>query len=1468
MDMLHRHRMGLVLVSALCLSFAAQGAEPAVTFEGASWIWTNKGNALKSAPAGTHFFRTTFTLPDDYQRERAEAIITCDNLFVLHINGAIAGENTAAPNAWNAPQRIDISRLLVPGVNCVAIEARNTVAGPAGLLAKVVVFLGADQVLEVATGEQWRFSGKHEPNWVAADFEAGKWQEAKILAPYGTKPWGRVQPAAEASIPLDFEGAEWIWSPGPDGRPDTAKATRYFRFSFSLPKAPKPAAARAIITCDNLFDLSVNGKWIGASDQGTDAWRRPKQFDVGPVLREGTNVVAVKAENILPGAAGLILRMLVKQQGRPDLAFVTNGDWKSADTKTKNWQKLTFDDGAWHPVVVIGTYGVRPWGKVRRSRDLGATSPVDKKYRCETAFEDPIFQDGIVFVRGYLPLKSHHRENFMVSVRGSRAYTELDTPTPVALGRQLLALTPFRPDGKLTVLCDAQGGVLGAPVASYTGQTVYFAMAPKGDAFFHLYRVNTDGTGLEQITAGPFHDYDPVELPDGRIAFSSTRIGNAEEYHAVAASSIFACNPDGTDILPLTSHIVSDREPRVTATGSIVFVRSDNFLERAKVEVHVHETHLDGTNGAVIIGPGRAGLSYDRAHAAESNGAWLRRFGAGSPAPTPDGRTVAISQKGLVNSAVPTGAPFGGGYLPYDLSPLPDGRLLCTDINRRRFCLLDPRNNDVTEILAVGPLELPAIGGINQSRGFAADQVHSVQHLAARRRPDPRPSLVRPEAIRDPDKTGYLYCQNVFNTQQNAGDVARIRAVRVFEGRPFSLVPTKSIYVHIGTEGVELGTVPVAPDGSFYVRVPADRALTLQAVDGEGRAVISEMSWIYVRPGERRACVGCHAPQTTAPTPATALAAKSPPLALLGQGAPHRFRANNGANGGIFNLQLDRFREAANVNLFSRQATALRRADDHARLLQRLKTGDAAAKTSAAQALGILRDSEAAGPLIDVLTDPSPEVRNAAALALAAAGGRLVVPALQERLSDKSCVVAQAADVALRQLTGAAVDFNAFAGDRQGEAGRWQQWLAAHPLESREAELIAMLAAEDLPQVYAAVEGLARIGGDAARSALRQYLGEHPGAELRLIMAVIRALGRLRDKQAVPVLAQFLGANVAMKRQGGGHEQGRQQRPVYLAATAAEALGRIGTPEAEEVLKSIVPKLVDFSIYTFNCGEHTWLMGCHSSVLHYRILEAFDRMGTTDTAAAVPAFVRSIPIDKDRGLIYELDGYETLTARMIIRSGRARAVTDTCLSVLGDTTTAPDPELVEPVSKSPHAQGHIRIHSPQARAAQVLSIVCRDPARAAQVAERLEHYTAQEESETRSWVCFFLLRTLGHLGEESTIPLVRRVLVESPKEAELGLNTPPVHWPYKAMKPFFRAAAAYALGELGARETRADLLDTLSDLDNAPAVRREAAIALGKVADRKTLSKMKQIAANYPEWTTRRHLFDACRTLEAGQAEH
>jgi hypothetical protein len=58
---------------------------------------------------------------------------------------------------------------------------------------------------------------------------------------------------------------------------------------------------------------------------------------------------------------------------------------------------------------------------------------------------------------------------------------------------------------------------------------------------------------------------------------------------------------------------------------------------------------------------------------------------------------------------------------------------------------------------------------------------------------------------------------------------------------------------------VVMGTTPVEQDGSFFVKTPADRAIRFVLLDAKGAVLRQEHGWFWIRSGEQRICVGCHA---------------------------------------------------------------------------------------------------------------------------------------------------------------------------------------------------------------------------------------------------------------------------------------------------------------------------------------------------------------------------------------------------------------------------------------------------------------------------------------------------------------------------------------------------------------------------------------------------------------------------------
>jgi hypothetical protein len=87
------------------------------------------------------------------------------------------------------------------------------------------------------------------------------------------------------------------------------------------------------------------------------------------------------------------------------------------------------------------------------------------------------------------------------------------------------------------------------------------------------------------------------------------------------------------------------------------------------------------------------------------------------------------------------------------------------------------------------------------------------------------------------------------------------------------------LYTRDSTGTKLLGLAPVERDGSFFVQVPTEEPLQIELLDGSGKTLKRQAGWFWMRRGEQRGCVGCHAGPETAPENAV-------PMVLLKSTAP------------------------------------------------------------------------------------------------------------------------------------------------------------------------------------------------------------------------------------------------------------------------------------------------------------------------------------------------------------------------------------------------------------------------------------------------------------------------------------------------------------------------------------------------------------------------------------------------------
>lgn len=88
-----------------------------------------------------------------------------------------------------------------------------------------------------------------------------------------------------------------------------------------------------------------------------------------------------------------------------------------------------------------------------------------------------------------------------------------------------------------------------------------------------------------------------------------------------------------------------------------------------------------------------------------------------------------------------------------------------------------------------------------------------------------------------------------------------------------------------------LGTAAVEQDGSFFVQVPNDQPLQIELLDAAGKTLKRESGFFWMRRGEQRVCVGCHAGPETAPENAV-------PVVLLKSTTPADMTGSTQSAGG------------------------------------------------------------------------------------------------------------------------------------------------------------------------------------------------------------------------------------------------------------------------------------------------------------------------------------------------------------------------------------------------------------------------------------------------------------------------------------------------------------------------------------------------------------------------------------------
>ncbi len=412
--------------------------------------------------------------------------------------------------------------------------------------------------------------------------------------------------------------------------------------------------------------------------------------------------------------------------------------------------------------------------------------------------------------------------------------------------------------GALTAMIDDPEGAVRDPVVHYDAKKVLFSYRKGGSPNYHLYEIDIDGTNLRQMTDGPYDDIEPCYMPDDSIIFVSSRCKRWVQCWLTKVAVLHRCDADGSNIRAISANLEHDNTPWPLPDGRVLYQRWE-YVDRSQVDYHhLWTTNPDGTGQMIYYGNMHPGIVMIDAKPIPETNKVVAIFSPGHGRKEHDGViTVVDSRKG------PDDRSFARSVSPESnfRDPWAFSEDLFMAAQGNRIVFLDSHGK-TAEIYRVSPEE-----------GAAGLQCHEPRPVFCRERERIIPARLDPE-----NETGTLVLMDVYKGRNMAGvQPGEIKKLLVIESlpKPINFTGGMDPLTYGGSFTLErvLGTIPVEPDGSANVELPALRALFFVALDENDVAVKRMQSFLTVQPGEVTSCVGCHEQRTQSFVPDTDLMA-------------------------------------------------------------------------------------------------------------------------------------------------------------------------------------------------------------------------------------------------------------------------------------------------------------------------------------------------------------------------------------------------------------------------------------------------------------------------------------------------------------------------------------------------------------------------------------------------------------------
>lgn len=430
-----------------------------------------------------------------------------------------------------------------------------------------------------------------------------------------------------------------------------------------------------------------------------------------------------------------------------------------------------------------------------------------------------------------------------------------------------------------TTLFDAVNGIARDPMADFSAGKIYFGYCRFKDDYYHLYVMNSDGSGLVQITGGPFHDYFPCPLPDGGLSFISTRCKARFLCWRPQAFVLFRMDADGGNIRPLSHANLSEWTPSVMNDGRIIWMRSEYLDKGADFGHTLWAIRPDGTHPELIFGnntlncyangrevPGSSEILCTLvSHGGDLNGPIaLIDVAKGRFNPqavtniTPDVEPhyhMSWARQQCFRDPVPISHDyFLCSHAPFDKF----GLYVVDRYGNRELLYLDPQIGSMSPTLlrpvaappVLGGSDVPAEKSSSKGQFFVADVYEGLEPVVKR-------GMVKYIRVCQELRADLIQLPN--------GEYQK-------DHEPFQDWYATPVHKVSGPHGWpsyvakgDLGIAPVEKDGSASFYAPAGKVLYFQILDEDYNEIQRMRSVVQLQVGEKRGCIGCHENRMLAP---------------------------------------------------------------------------------------------------------------------------------------------------------------------------------------------------------------------------------------------------------------------------------------------------------------------------------------------------------------------------------------------------------------------------------------------------------------------------------------------------------------------------------------------------------------------------------------------------------------------------